>query len=68
MIKFDKIFIKKRYKNKNEKKLLDIKRFLEEKLKMESINSHNLIEYFMIETNKVVGEKLYKTLWRKSNL
>ena len=33
---------------------------------MEGINSHNLIEYFMIETNKVVGKKLYKHYGEKA--
>ena len=31
-----------------------------------NINSHNLIEYFMIETNKYIGELLYKKFGSKN--
>ena len=44
--KVDKIFTKNRYRGNSEKKLLEIKKFLEEKLELNGVNSHNLIEYF----------------------
>ena len=54
----DKIFGKGRYKNENDKMLLELKKFMIEILGCDNINSHNLIEYFMIKANKTVGKYL----------
>jgi|694.fasta_scaffold128781_2 exoribonuclease R len=60
----DELLRKNRYKCGEEKIVLDICKFMETKLGL-NINSHNLIEYFMIETNKYIGELLYKNIGSK---
>jgi exoribonuclease R len=54
----DKIFSKGRYKNSMDKMLLRLRSFMNEKLGIQDVNSHNLIEYFMIKANKSVGKYL----------
>ena len=54
----DKLFSKGRYKSSMDKMLLRLKSFMNEKLGIENINSHNLIEYFMIKANNSVGKYL----------
>jgi len=54
----DKIFSKGRYKNSMDKMLLRLKSFMNKKLGIKDVNSHNLIEYFMIKANKSVGKYL----------
>ena len=44
-----------RYKNRTERVIIDLKKFMENELDYKDLNSHNLIEYFMIKTNEYIG-------------
>lgn len=61
----DDLFKKDRYKNPEEKMIINLKRFMTEILGLE-VDSHNLIEYFMIKTNDYIGELLFDNFGNKT--
>ena len=61
----DKLFMKNRYKNRMEMMVIELKKFMEEELNYKNLNSHNLIEYFMIKTNEYIGNLLFNNFGKK---
>jgi exoribonuclease R len=61
----DDIFRRNRYKNRTERVIIDLKKFMENELDYKDLNSHNLIEYFMIKTNEYVGNLLFDNFGEK---
>ena len=61
----DKLFMKNRYKNRMERMVIELKKFMEQELSYKNLNSHNLIEYFMIKTNEYIGNLLFDNFGKK---
>lgn len=61
----DELFMKNRYKNRTERIIIELKKFMENELTYENLNSHNLIEYFMIKTNEYIGNLLFDNFGKK---
>ena len=61
----DELFVKKRYKNIAERIIIKLKKFMEYELTYENLNSHNLIEYFMVKTNEYIGNLLFDNFGKK---